>query len=317
MAARCLGTVTFTCFLIICLELLVILFMWSPPAAWLLVPNQQESSATSTLKTTLEGDNQTFPTVKDMLEHLHDSPLMVTCVNYGFVELLYNLLFSIQRLKIQPNILVICEDKMSFIELSKGRQNLNLEFKIALTFLEESTTKSTRYTSDSYIQLVQKRVYYIELLLRHNIDVLYIDSDIVLLEDPFKFMNGKEDLFIQSETPRKSVVCTGFFYIKANNRTCRLISAWRRALPRDKRGNQRVFNEVLNRFKRQIKVNILPTDRFFSGKIFAASNEPWSKRSPKPVEIHANFMTGSVKKTQTMKNLGLWFIPPSNNSNIL
>ncbi|XP_071816147.1 uncharacterized protein [Apostichopus japonicus] len=317
-------------FLTVSMELSLLFFPWSfsrdiihtsqlqlkPPLVTLIPLQRDRPSIVQRLKTNSTvapvktEDNTSYPTLTDILPDLQrTSPVITTCVNYGFLNMLYNFLVSIQRINMQANILVICEDKMSFNELSKGNQNITLEYKIVLTHLEVSISDSTDFGSESYVQLVQKRVYYIELLLRHNIDVLYTDNDIVLLEDPFKFMNGKGDLFIQSENPEHTKLCTGFFYMRANNRTCQLTSAWRKALYRDRRGNQRIFNKILLDFRDIIQVNILPTDRFLSGMLLRRLKLPWDNLDPKPVCIHANNLVGHDNKTALLKKHGLWFLP--------
>lgn len=256
-----------------------------------------------------EAENVSYPTVNEILKNL-TSPVLVTAVNYGFLQLLFNLLYSIQRLNIQPNILIICEDKLVFRELSGHRESLRLKYDLALTYFEESEANASAFGSESYLKLVQKRVSYIELLIRNNMDVFYVDADVVLLDDPLEYMKGEEDLFIQSDNSQNTSLCTGFFYMRANNRTRELTYTWNRELARDRLGNQRIFDKVRAKFGDRVKVKILPTDRFFNGIFFRLhKHEHWDQIDPKPVEIHANTMIGYDTKEDMLKKFGLWFAP--------
>lgn len=130
--------------------------------------------------------------------------------NYGFLDLLLNLLFSIQRLSMQSPILIICEDRSAYLELLKRQSNFSLKYQLALTHLQESTTNASTFSTAGYISLVKKRVSYIEILLQRGLDVLYFDSDVVLLANPFKYFSDDSfDIFFQRD---RNLACTGFFF---------------------------------------------------------------------------------------------------------
>lgn len=234
------------------------------------------------------------------------SPVLLTTTNYGFLDLLLNLLVSIQRLSMQPSVLIICEDRPAYVELLKRQSNFSLKYQLALTHLQESATKASTYNTAGYITLVKKRVSYIEILMQRGLDVLYIDSDVVLLANPFKyFTNDSFDIFFQRD---KDTACTGFLYMRANQKTQSFVTAWKIALPGDQYGNQHAFNKVMKKFGKELKVNGLLPNLFMSGDEFRNVGKAWYLMSPQPVQVHANFMRGEGTKVDWLKKNELWFV---------
>ncbi|XP_071818160.1 uncharacterized protein [Apostichopus japonicus] len=252
-----------------------------------------------------------FQTVTDVVKRLKP-PLIVTCVNKGYIPLLLNLLSSISRLHIQSRILVICEEKDAYVELWKIRYQYldsDLDLEIALTHKDTSPSQALDFKTSSYKKLVRKRIAYYKLLLANGIDFLYIDTDIVLLADPFPYFNSNDDIFIQFDQQR--MLCSGFVYFKARNITISFTDTWAKFVHTDNQGNQRIFNKKLRRFQERdygMKVKVLPPNRFMSGKTFKYSNSSWYERTPRPVEIHANFMIGYNTKVNWLKENKLWFV---------
>lgn len=289
----------------------------SAPSEFSHITDQINDEGQLTTVAQLTNGGEQFRTVTDVVSGLRKNVIM-TCVNRGFLPLLINLLYSIQQLNIRnlPPILIICEDQEAYLEMSKVKGNFSMNMLLTLTNMNESVSEATAFKSDDYKNLVQKRVSYIGIFLQSGINIFYIDSDIVLLENPFSFFRGNFDLFIQNELPGKTDLCTGFFYLRANERTVALVQAWEELLPTDPSGNQRVFNIVVRKMrnkkverKKKLKLKVLPMDRFLSGKVFRLSgNQSWIERNPKPVEIHANFLVGIESKIDMLKNNDLWFV---------
>ncbi|KAJ8047285.1 UDP-D-xylose:L-fucose alpha-1,3-D-xylosyltransferase 3 [Holothuria leucospilota] len=250
--------------------------------------------------------NSYFPSIED-IKYTLSSPVLLICVNFGFLDFLANLLFSINRLGLKPNVLVVCEDEETFLELSQHGNFYDMKFQIVLTHLNKSLPKPSEWKSDGYIQLVRKRPHYIETLLKNNLDVFYVDTDIVWLGDPFPFFRGGYDLFIQQELQNETLYCAGFFYMKSNEYTRSFVSSWARTKFKGRRGIQRALNDLLKKFT-NISISALPTNQFSSGGIFFSSNVPWYERSPPPIEVHVNFMAGHDNKKDRMKTFGLWFL---------
>lgn len=331
---------TWTYYLIILVEVFVITYIWTPKIITLeykrlsfqethsedlrefltILRNEHELIGLPELRNGLE-DNVTihemprgnesyqFVNITNIVKNL-TSPVLLTVTNYGFLDLLLNLLYSIQRLSMQLTILVVCEDETAYAELLKRQNNLTLKFHLVLNYVQESIANAADYKTEPYITLVQRRVSYIELLIQSGLDVFNVDSDIVLLENPFKYFIGNNyDIFAQGEVEGARVACSGFFYLRANYKTKKFMRTWRRGLVRDSKGNQFAFNRKLKLFRPPMKVKILPWDRFMCGKIFLKSEKPWFERSPLPVEVHANFMVGEGKKADMLKAYQLWFVP--------
>lgn len=245
-------------------------------------------------------------TIYDVVDDLA-SPVLLICINYGFLDFLHNLMFSMSRLKLQPNILIICEDTLIYSDLSKQTELSNISYHLAITHLNKSGYEASQWKSDGYIYLVRKRPHYIKILLSRGLDLFYVDTDIVLLGNPFPFFNGSSDLFVQQELESENLYCAGFFYIRSNIRTIAFANAWATAHIKGRRGIQRSFNDVLMLYD-DISVTSLPTDQFCSGSVFFSSEVPWQDRYPPVIEVHANFIAGYENKKEKLARAGLWFI---------
>ncbi|KAJ8047280.1 UDP-D-xylose:L-fucose alpha-1,3-D-xylosyltransferase 3 [Holothuria leucospilota] len=233
------------------------------------------------------------------------SPVLLVTTNYGFFNLTLNLLYSIQRLSMQPKILILCEDRTVYVELWKRQINFGLKFQLTLTHLEESDTIAASRNTPTYYRIMQKRISYLEILLQRGLDVFFVDSDIVLLANPFKyFTDDNSDIFVQRDV---KIACAGFFYMKANNSSKNFVEAWKRALPKDPKGNQKTFNKVIKELGKNIKVNRLPKELFMSGSEYNKFQKGWP--TPQPVEVHANYMIGKDTKENWLKKYKLWFVP--------
>lgn len=169
--------------------------------------------------------NFSFKTLPELIENL-TSPVLLTTVNFGFTDFLQNLLFSIWRLRLQPNIVIICEDKESYVDISRYQKSLNLRINLAMTHKDLSPTIALRYNTSEYGKLVNKRPRYVQMLINKGIDVFFIDTDIVLIGDPFPFFNGTSDVYVQKELVNGTALCAGFFYMKSNSRTRKMVSDW-------------------------------------------------------------------------------------------
>ncbi|KAJ8038188.1 UDP-D-xylose:L-fucose alpha-1,3-D-xylosyltransferase 3 [Holothuria leucospilota] len=249
-------------------------------------------------------------TVEDVInESILKSPVVMICINSGFLEFLDNLLCSIFHVELLQNILIVCEDELAYQRLSAKFKGQSI--RVALTNQKYSPEGAAKRFSKDYKELVRKRVSYIEMLLQNNFDVFYIDADIVLVQNPLLYFTGDFDAFVQIENPPKmESYCSGFFYMKSNNMTLKFVKTWQSRLLKDPQGNQIVFARMLRFFDHEklLKIRRLPHKQFSSGKVFFASKVPWQKRQPPVVAVHANWIVGHDQKKQKLKDAKLWFI---------
>ncbi|XP_071815912.1 uncharacterized protein [Apostichopus japonicus] len=256
---------------------------------------------------TVRDTNSTENTIFDVINNGLTSPVLLVCANDGFLDFLTNLMLSISRLNLSPNILIICEDVLIYHKLSQHKEMFSVHYRLALTHLEKSLSEASAWKSDGYIHLVRKRPRYVGILLSHGIDVLYVDTDIVWLGDPFPFFTGVSDIYIQQELEESILYCAGFFYMRSNIRTITFVDTWAKTHFKGRRGIQRAFNDLLAIYN-NISVAPLPTSQFCSGHTFFSSKTPWAEREPPVIEVHANFIAGFQNKKESLMNAGLWFL---------
>jgi len=157
-------------------------------------------------------------------------------------------------------------------------------------------------------------------------NVLYIDTDIVLLADPFKYINFDYDLSVQSDECRApykhDYLCTGFMYIKSNFKTK---SFFTEAIVKIENSNYKLADQcalnlligrdqLLKKSADPLRMNVTVLDvcKFPNGcRYFEGSDKKCRKRDA--IIVHNNYLTGIDKKMQRFKEYGLLFTDSKNN----
>lgn len=157
-------------------------------------------------------------------------------------------------------------------------------------------------------------------------DVLYIDTDIVLLSDPFKYINLNYDLNVQSDeckAPYKhSYLCTGFMYIKSNSKTKQFFE---QAIVEMENSNYKLADQCAlnlliakdNLLKnanttKHMSIKVLDVCKFPNGcRYFDGTDEDCSKSDA--IIVHNNYLIGIDNKLKRFKEYGLLFSEPKNN----
>ena len=82
-------------------------------------------------------------------------------------------------------------------------------------------------------------------VLRLGFNVLYVDSDVILLHNPFSDLNSRKgyDLLAQKDS---NSVCTGFMYILSNSRSIGLFSLANKMVFSKELRDQQSVVEALN-----------------------------------------------------------------------
>jgi MoaA/NifB/PqqE/SkfB family radical SAM enzyme len=156
-------------------------------------------------------------------------------------------------------------------------------------YMQEDWTQTILFKCDTIIDAIEK--YRDEIFVYSDVDVAFFGpTKSAILES----LAGK-DVVCQLDDPMGNL-CTGFFGLRANDRTLRLWQQVRRALKREHR-DQIAFNRV-SREMQDLRVGYLPVS-FFGTGTFAARLVLGRQRfyvPDSPVMFHANFTVGVPNK---------------------
>lgn len=106
--------------------------------------------------------------------------------------------------------------------------------------------------------------------LQCGVDVLYMDSDIVLLRDPFSFLQSYNNVDLLAQ--KDGTICTGFMFLHPTHNAMQLIDVARRIRGLVNGGDQRAVLEAV-RYMRHVRSRLLPASLFMSGEVFFSNHE--------------------------------------------
>uniref|UniRef100_M4F8G5 Glycosyltransferase n=1 Tax=Brassica campestris TaxID=3711 RepID=M4F8G5_BRACM len=160
---------------------------------------------------------------------------------------------------------------------------------------------------------------------------MYNDVDMVWLQDPFQYLEGKHDAYFMDDmTPIKPLdhshdlpppgkkgrtyMCSCMIFLRPTNGAKLLMKKrieelqdqpWSKA---KKANDQPAFNWALNKTAHQVDLYLLSQAAFPTGGLYF-KNETWVKETKgKHVIIHNNYIMGFDKKIKRFRDYGLWLV---------
>lgn len=160
---------------------------------------------------------------------------------------------------------------------------------------------------------------------------MYNDVDMVWLQDPFKYLEGRHDAYFMDDMtaikpldhshdlppPGKKgrpYICSCMIFLRPTSGAKLLMRKWIEEL-RDqpwskakKANDQPGFNWALMKTAHQVDLYLLPQAAFPTGGLYF-KNKTWVKETKgKHVIIHNNYIVGFEKKTKRFRDYGLWLV---------
>lgn len=205
--------------------------------------------------------------------------------------------------------------------------------------VEESPAE---YHTHAFHVITTRKIEAVLMVLRLGYDVLFIDSDVVLLKDPFPFLQSAADYVFSINKPCPSSAFdfgdqrdegnTGFFFMRSTPATISLLDATIAAAPTfPGLDDQSIFWRVIRSTKAvkvvpmkscgagirgkantQRDLFICPLDEcIFSvgalrGSSYQVLMSELAKRRAMAVAIHANWIKGLAAKVKALNSHGLW-----------
>jgi hypothetical protein len=221
----------------------------------------------------------------------------VTFLNYGCVEICENMIISAQKVGISMNDFYIgCIDKKSYDYMKKysncflydNQPNVNYE-----NFSDEPHTTFSKITS--YKFKVIKEIY------KKHKNLCYVDTDVVFLNNPTKYLKNKKFILFQNDEPGYSL-CTGFIVFNETKKCEDLLKDNELDDLMKIYQDERAINLLCNKKYRDC-VATLPKEKFPNGYNYFTKNI-----SNEPFIVHNNFIVGIENKINRFKQNNLWFL---------
>ena len=251
--------------------------------------------------------------------------IVLTTTNTGFLDILLNLLESIKRTGVCPNVTIIAEDPQAYaflLGISSGQPGLNV-LKTSSGFM---TPQKLMFGTKVYKELVNKRAEYLLSFLEKGLEVMFTDTDTFWFRDPFPYFQGDFDVAMLDELlnyPERnptSRFCAGLAYFKPTERTLRFVREWVRRMKGDKKKKRTPDQDVMNNMLLHdqpvhMEVRSLKPSFFPKGKLFY--NNKWRRVNNNTAVMHSSMILGHDKKVTYYKEHNMWLPIASNFSNKL
>lgn len=227
--------------------------------------------------------------------------------NKGSSILAENLLQSMENVGIEKTSIILYVNDDETV-----KKFLKKEIRIKKTKDNNNIIEYQNWGEKSFFQLVHNKLLSIYDSIEFK-DSLYIDTDIVLLRNPKKYLYSLNvDMALQDSSFKnnKNRYCTGFWFIKRTDKNKeilnKVINIHKEFLKyKESFGDEGAFNRIMKTENIQdVKIQLLSRSLFPNGDVF------FNRKIDKQEKylVHANFIIGIDKKIEMLKKHNLWYL---------
>ena len=258
------------------------------------------------IEATNNGSRQ--PSVKNMnVEYLikqkaANNSIILYCTDNGYIDLFLNGYYASQLWKYK-NLVVTCFDRLCYKRLNA------LNIPAALLNVENDTSVDITKAAICHTKEFQNKVHYKLVLwniaINLNVRILYVDSDVILLKDPFYYLNSFTGYDILAQ--RDGNLCSGFMYMYPTKNTKLAVERSIKIRPSLPDANDQEALIAAFRTIKGFRLNLLPWDIIPSGEYFFKSHHYyWDPISSKQLTVHNNFIHGLENKLYRFKEIKMY-----------
>ena len=258
------------------------------------------------IEATINGPRQ--PSVNNMnVEYLIkqkavNNSIILYCTDNGYIDLFLNGYYASQLWKYK-NLVVTCFDRLCYKRLDA------LDIPVALLNVENDTSVDITKAAICHTKEFQNKVHYKLVLwkiaINLNVRILYVDSDVILLKDPFYYLNSFTGYDILAQ--RDGTLCSGFMYMYPTKNTKLAVARSIKIRPTLADANDQDALIAAFRTIKGYRLNLLPWDIIPSGEYFFKShNYYWDPISSKQLTVHNNFIHGLENKLYRFKEIKMY-----------
>ena len=242
----------------------------------------------------------------NIFNNFYEKFSMITLTNYGYYNITLNCLASLKRLNIICPLKIYCIDDKSTSYLKDTFHDSTEIISLGNIFEEESS-----YCDENWSKVTLQKLFAIRIELDISPFVLFTDGDIVFEDSRFitycyekMLKDDTLDILCQTEYKLKgnnhenlqrSEICTGFMFIRSNEKTKRFFEV-EGTYPNDQ--------TYVNKHRNLINCELLPPELFPNGHYYYSK---YKSGDTKPFMIHFNFVKLHQKKNR-MQKYEKWYL---------
>ncbi|KAL1504223.1 hypothetical protein AB1Y20_010632 [Prymnesium parvum] len=270
--------------------------------------------------------------------------LAVSHTNGANLPFARNWYAHLQRARVR-NFALIATDEEAFAALSRELPSRVVRCPHTIA-AHRGRAQPLRYRSSGWTRLMFAVPKMVRWVLRMDVDVLWMDTDVVTLSDPFPVLStllegkSREELSllasVDGRVPDENVgecrvsyskelrwggsaggwkLCGGLFFIRHSTASRDFLRMWEQRLQEPHAGakNQPHYNEALRSSK--LPFRLLPCELFPNGYRYASA--AWRSKfarinGSQPVLVHNNWIKGHEAKLSRFRMWGMWVDPALN-----
>lgn len=153
-------------------------------------------------------------------------------------------------------------------------------FLVNVTQPQASMTAFANQQSPVFKQKMRNKLSLLLQVLTFGFNVLYIDSDVILLKDPFPYLQSFPEFDLLAQ--RDDNICSGFMYFVSNPRSIAMMTRAYQIVQKPNMRDQIAVNNAVE--EKKTSYALLPTNLFPSGgKFFSRYQFFWDRTGRRAV----------------------------------
>jgi len=243
--------------------------------------------------------------------HPQHKAIVFLVANYGFLPFFYNFMCWYKTLEFGPHSILT---KDSFIVLAtddrayKELKGFGYPVVSAGESLQEVLDPFGSYRTKPYNQIVKQKPRFALLLLEHGFNTFIVDLDIVLRKDPSPFTGPFVEIMASEDDPNApwgKNLNTGFLFLRNTTCVISMMTSWIQKNEKQKgKEDQQVFNRMHDELL-TLNWGSIPRGMYVS-TLYRTGLCRCLAKDISPTMMHWNWINGSRRKIQHMKNWGDW-----------
>tara|TARA_E500000318_G_C3568594_1_gene216815 strand:+ start:3082 stop:3753 length:672 start_codon:yes stop_codon:yes gene_type:complete len=220
----------------------------------------------------------------------------LTFLNSGCLDICLNMLKSAENVGINmDDFIIACMDEDAYKSLSQSG------YKNSFLYMDNELKEYQNWTlneDSGFRNIVKYKWKVIESTHKKYSNLIWVDTDIVFVENPVEILSNHEEVLFQTDNPGYTI-CTGFMVFNHTKKCRELIEE---CASHDSADDQIIMNQIaLSKYNDYIA--LLSEDLFPNGNVYYKQG-----RKENAMIIHNNWMVGIETKMNKFKEEGYWYV---------
>jgi len=220
----------------------------------------------------------------------------LTFLNSGCLDICLNMLKSAENVGISmDDFIIACMDEDAYNSL------IHSGYKNSFLYMDNELKEYQDWTlneNSGFRNIVKYKWKVIESTHKKYPNLMWVDTDIVFVENPVEILSNHEEVLFQTDNPGYTI-CTGFMVFNGTKKCRELIEE---CASHDSADDQIIMNQIaLTKYNDYIA--LLSEDLFPNGNVYYKQG-----RKKNAMIIHNNWMVGIENKMNKFKEEGYWYL---------